>query len=207
MRAKKWLVFLLLIPLLFSASPAPQSAADTLLRLHVRANSDAPADQAVKYQVRDAVLAVLAEHLQSADSAAAAEARVAAVLPAVVAATQETVRAAGFDYQVTAALGRAQFPTRFYGSRIYRAGSYRALQIYLGQGAGQNWWCVLFPPLCFVEAKKTAPEQEAVVMVADGAEDTPPPLKSRLLEWWHKLFGKNEQNLVFGSISAAAPGR
>jgi stage II sporulation protein R len=77
----------------------------------------------------------------------------------------------------------------------------------LGQGAGQNWWCVLFPPLCFVEAKKTAPEQEAVVMVADGAEDTPPPLKSRLLEWWHKLFGKNEQNLVFGSISAAAPGR
>lgn len=200
MRAKRWLMVLLMLSSLFSAgAPAPQPTTDALLRLHVRAHSDAPADQAVKYEVRDTVLAVLHEHLQTAGSAAAAQAQVAALLPAVVAAAQQTVHAAGFTYEVTASLGTAQFPTRLYGDQVYRAGSYQALQIYLGKGAGQNWWCVLFPPLCFVEAKKSAPAQEAVVVCAEAeteAEESPPPIKSRLLEWWQKLFGKEKHNLV-----------
>lgn len=202
MWAKRWLVLLLLLPIFLSGAPAPQPTNDALLRLHVRANSDAPADQAVKYEVRDTVLAVLDEYLQTAGSAADAKVQVASVLPAVLAAAQNTVQAAGFDYAVTASLGTAQFPTRLYGEQIYRAGSYQALQIYLGRGAGQNWWCVLFPPLCFVEAKTSAPEQEAVVVQAaeSAPEDSTPQFKSRLWEWWQKLFGKEQKKLVFAFL-------
>jgi stage II sporulation protein R len=176
-----WPFFVALV--LFLATPQQVNpAGETLLRLHVRANSDSPADQALKYEVRDAVLDVLYGRMETAGSAAAAQREVEQMMPLLVAAAQETVYASGYAYTVRASLGEAEFPTRLYGDRVYRAGRYQALQIFLGEGSGENWWCVLFPPLCFVEA---APDRAIPVVQQPG--ELPQP-RSRLLEWLRKLF-------------------
>ncbi|WP_219855781.1 stage II sporulation protein R, partial [Candidatus Hakubella thermalkaliphila] len=99
----------------------------------------------MKYQVRDAVLTVLASHLAAADNLQTAGAKVGQSLPEVLSAAQQVVKQAGYDYTVSALLGEADFPTRLYGGQVYRAGRYQALQIYLAEGRGINWWCVLFP--------------------------------------------------------------
>ena len=170
---------LLLSVLTFRVTEGEKTAED-FLRLHVRAHSDAPTDQFLKYQVRDAVLTVLADHLAAADNLEAAGAKVDRSLPEVLLAAQQVVRQAGYDYPIRASLGEADFPTRLYGGQVYRAGRYQALQIYLGEGLGKNWWCVLFPPLCFVgvASEKAIPQP---------GQATPPPPRSRLIEWWRQL--------------------
>lgn len=189
MRARKVMIPALTVILFLTLpvwrAPAETERADTLLRLHVRANSDSPTDQALKYQVRDAVLAVLAVHMEQAAGADAARENVDAAMPAVLAAAQAAVASAGFDYSVSASLGEADFPTRLYGTRVYRAGRYQALQIYLGEGRGENWWCVLFPPLCFVEA---SPD---VAIPVSGEQPAVIQPRSRLLEWLQRIFTKN----------------
>jgi len=170
---------LLLSVLTFRVTEGEKTAED-FLRLHVRAHSDAPTDQFLKYQVRDAVLTVLADHLAAADNLEAAGAKVDRSLPEVLLAAQQVVRQAGYDYAVRASLGEADFPTRLYGGQVYRAGRYQALQIYLGEGLGENWWCVLFPPLCFVgvASDKAIPQP--------GQTDPPQP-RSRFIAWWRQL--------------------
>jgi stage II sporulation protein R len=187
MRGRKWFIVALLISalcLVFLLQTSKNSdRTEALLRLHVKANSDAPHDQAVKYQVRDAVLDVLSRHLVAAGNADAAKEKVEAVLPEVLLTAEATLQSAGYDYPVSATLGEAEFPTRLYGDRVYRAGTYQAVQIYLGEGQGENWWCVLFPPLCFVE---TAPE--AAIPVTSGQFSEHPRPKSRIVEWLQRLF-------------------
>ncbi|MBS4008631.1 MAG: stage II sporulation protein R [Clostridium sp.] len=161
--------------------PKGEETAEDFLRLHVRAHSDATSDQFLKYQVRDAVLTVLASHLAAADNLHTAGAKVDQSLPEVIFAAEQVVRRAGYDYTVSASLGEADFPTRLYGGQVYRAGRYQALQIYLGEGLGKNWWCVLFPPLCFVSV---ASDQE---MPQPGQAVVPPPARSRIIEWWRQF--------------------
>ena len=161
------------------AQKEDQSA--SLLRLHVRANSDSEADQALKYQVRDTILHSLDVRLANVQSNAEAEEKIIQALPELLALAEITIRDAGFDYDISAQLGEADFPTRLYGEQVYRAGKYRALQIYLGEGRGENWWCVLFPPLCFIEVSR-----DTAVSVS-GETEIPRP-RSRLLEWWQRHF-------------------
>ncbi|MBS4021080.1 MAG: stage II sporulation protein R [Dethiobacter sp.] len=184
MRASKTLAVgaLLLILLLPAGANPRQAEMAPLLRLHVRANSDSPADQALKYHVRNAVLDASAQLLSQVHSAAEAEKLLAEALPDLQDAARAAVIAAGFSYPVSAQLGEYSFPTRLYGDRVYRAGRYRALQIYIGDGYGQNWWCVLFPPLCFVEAGGDGAAPAA------GDSYIPPRPRSRLLEWWQRIF-------------------
>ncbi|EEG77579.1 stage II sporulation protein R [Dethiobacter alkaliphilus] len=178
---------IILLPLLFmrpqGATAPVEESPESMLRLHVRANSNSPADQALKYQVRDAVLAVMQDHVEKSGSLEQARAEVETVLPTVLAAADSVVDNAGYNYQVSASLGEADFPTRLYGDQVYRAGTYQAVQIYLGEGSGENWWCVLFPPLCFVEVS-----DDSVIPVSGDRAQTPRP-RSRLLEWWQNLFG------------------
>lgn len=170
----------LLLSVLNFQAPKSGETAENFLRLHVRAHSDAPSDQVLKYQVRDAALTVLAVRLAAADSLQAAGVEVDQSLPEVLLAAQQVVNQAGYDYAVRASLGEADFPTRLYGGQVYRAGRYQALQIYLGEGRGENWWCVLFPPLCFVgvASDKAIPQP--------GQTDLPQP-RSRFIEWWRQL--------------------
>jgi stage II sporulation protein R len=121
---------------------------DSVLRFHILANSDSEADQALKLQVRDAVLretAVIFENTSDIDSAiAAAE----AVLPEIERIATETITANGYSYPVNATITKMPFDKRVYGDITMPAGVYNAVRITIGEAKGQNWWCVMFPPLC-----------------------------------------------------------
>lgn len=133
---------------------APAAGALTgsdVIRLHVVANSDSDADQALKRAVRDAILAEVTPLFTADTTAAGAEAEVARSLPAIEAAAARVVAAAGKDYAVSATVGDFDFPGRSYGTIYLPAGRYRALRVLIGAAQGANWWCVLFPPVCFVD--------------------------------------------------------
>lgn len=119
------------------------------LRIHIRANSDLAADQEVKYAVRDAVVDYLTPLAATAQSASEAETLLAECLDGVCAVAKRVLSERGFTYGARASLKTERFPTRVYGELTLQEGEYRALIVELGEGDGQNWWCVVYPPLCF----------------------------------------------------------
>ncbi len=144
--------------------------ADRVLRLHVLANSDTDADQALKLQVRDAVLEEARTLLPADATREEALDILAASLPELAQVGAETVAAAGYTYPVTASLEEgAWFPTKDYGDLSLPAGAYTALRLVIGEGAGQNWWCVVFPPLCLGAVSEPA-EPAAVLDGLDAAQ-------------------------------------
>lgn len=126
---------------------------DALLRLHVVGASDSQEDQAVKLEVRDAVLASLEEGLLDLTDLDQAVAYVNTMLPKVEQAANQALAAAGFSDTVTVSLTDEAFPTRDYDSFSLPAGVYKALRVVIGDGDGQNWWCVVFPQLCLSETE------------------------------------------------------
>ena len=134
---------------------------DSVLRLHVLANSDSEEDQALKLKVRDAVLAETEVLLADVKTRDAAEDVLAASLPLIIAAAQKTVQENGASQEVTATLGEEQYPTREYEELAFPAGEYLSLRVMLGEAEGENWWCVLFPPLCLSAATAKGEAEEA----------------------------------------------
>lgn len=130
--------------------PDPAVIPHDALRLRIIANSNSPADQHVKRVIRDKVIAFIGLHMESIRTPEAARQVLIQEIPAVEKLAESVLRHYGEPYQAVTTVGPAQFPTKLYGDRVYPAGLYQALRITLGKGAGQNWWCVLFPPLCFV---------------------------------------------------------
>lgn len=130
--------------------------ADSVLRLHVLANSDGAEDQALKLLVRDRILTEVEGLLPPDADRTQAEAVLTENLERLAAAGAETVAQAGYDYAVSASLEDTWFPTKEYGSFALPAGRYRALRVVIGEGSGQNWWCVVFPPLCLNSVSETA---------------------------------------------------
>lgn len=169
--------------------------ADKVVRLHVIANSDSEEDQALKLQVRDAVLDRTEEILRaSADRAEAAE-RLEAALPELERLAEETAAANGFDCGVTAELTETSFPTKEYDGFALPAGKYLALRIVIGEGAGQNWWCVVFPPLCTAAASEVPETALAAGLTEDQVsliteEDGGYTLRFKVVEWWEALREK-----------------
>ncbi|MDR3591433.1 MAG: stage II sporulation protein R [Negativicutes bacterium] len=140
--------------LLLEESPGRPTGtgAGELIRLHILANSDSPEDQRVKLQVRDAVNNYLAPLLSEAPTAGAARQIVAEQREGILEVARAEVRRSGASYPVAMETGWFDFPLRSYGTLVLPAGRYEAVRILLGEGRGANWWCVLFPPLCFVDA-------------------------------------------------------
>ena len=166
-----------------------------LLRLHVVANSDSDADQALKLEVRDAVLDCAAGYLENVSDVRAAEQVLGAHLAEVAGAGQAVVREKGYDYAVRASLGTSHFPTKTYDGFALPAGDYRALRVTIGAGEGRNWWCVVFPALCVSAASEwqdTAVSgglsDEDVRLMAE--EDEGYVLRFKCLELWDKLSQK-----------------
>ncbi|MNI26241.1 Stage II sporulation protein R [compost metagenome] len=125
------------------------------IRLRILANSDRVSDQAVKRRVRDAVVEQMNSwvgQLDNPQSLDDARHVISENLDAVEKIVEQTLKSSGKNYGYTVELGVVPFPTKMYGGAIYPAGNYEALRITLGEGEGKNWWCVLFPPLCFVDA-------------------------------------------------------
>ncbi|MDL2232621.1 stage II sporulation protein R [Ruminococcaceae bacterium OttesenSCG-928-L11] len=121
---------------------------ENVVRLHVLANSDSDADQALKYKVRDALLAHSPELFGQSTSKEEAERELAAHLPELERIARETLAANGCAYPVEAKLVNMYFETRQYEDFTVPAGRYDAIRIVIGEGKGQNWWCVMFPPMC-----------------------------------------------------------
>ncbi len=119
-----------------------------ILRLHVVANSDSREDQALKLEVRDAVLETARALLANATNATQAEQSIAANLGKIETAAREKARSKGYDGAVKTTLGTYGFPDRVYGEALVPAGDYRAVRVTLGSGQGANWWCVLYPDIC-----------------------------------------------------------
>ena len=146
--------FLLPIAVFFIWNPSSEvSAAEELsqklLRFHVIANSDSEEDQADKYLVRDAVVAYLTPVVAEAETREEAEAALDDCLPGLVKTAEQVLEKNGFFYGARAEIREEEFPTRVYGEYTLEAGVYRALIVSLGTGTGDNWWCVVYPPLCF----------------------------------------------------------
>ena len=130
-----------------------------VVRLHVLANSDSEEDQAVKLAVRDAILDVTVPLLQDCDTREEAVRLLEENQSLFIKAAQAVLREHGFDDSVSIEMGLEDYPTRTYDSLCFPAGEYISMRVSLGEGAGQNWWCCLFPPLCLGAA--TVKEQAA----------------------------------------------
>ena len=138
-----------------------------VLRLHILANSDSPGDQALKLRVRDAVLAETGELFSTAGDLDTARQRAEEALPAIEEIARRTLREAGEEVPVRGEVTRMYFNTRQYGDRTLPAGEYDALRLTIGEARGQNWWCVMFPPLCIPAA---APEGEETLRAEEEIE-------------------------------------
>lgn len=120
-----------------------------ILRFHVLANSDAKDDQNVKLKVRDAVGHMLGQKLKKVTDRAQTEKIVQDHMDEIIETAEKTLHKNGYTYGASARLANVDFPVKTYGDYTFPAGKYRALQITLGKGEGHNWWCVLYPNMCF----------------------------------------------------------
>lgn len=134
------------------------------IRLRILANSDSESDQALKRLVRDEVNANITKWVQELTDINEARNMLQAKLPEIQAISEAVVKREGSSQTVNVEFGKVQFPTKLYGQFLYPAGEYEAILITLGEGKGANWWCVLFPPLCFLDFSNG-------VAVSDGFEE------------------------------------
>lgn len=181
---------LLLLPdKLFANETAAPSLAleDRILRLHILAAGDDTASQEIKLHVRDAILTLVREPLAEATTAAEAEAALLPLLDAIAAAANEVLAEYGVSYRATAELTTEFFPIKQYGSLLLPPGEYRALRVLLGSAEGKNWWCMLYPSLCFTEG-----------ITATIAEEEKAELQGLLSEEeFHLLFSEETSKPVF----------
>ena len=184
-----------------------------LLRLHVLAASDSAEDQALKLEVRDAILDAATPYLEGCRSAVEAEAALEAHRTELLAAASERIAAAGHDESVDMVFSNEYYPTREYENVTLPAGRYRSLQVKIGEAQGQNWWCVLYPPLCL--AASAAPEESkerdedallqagltkeetAIITGYDGENGSDGNKKFTLRFRFLELFGELRETLGF----------
>ena len=145
-----------------------QQIRERVLRLHILANSDSAEDQALKLKVRDAVVEASAGLFDGTENAEEALRRAEEKLPELLAVAQQVVAEEGYDYPVRVKLCHMYFTTRQYETVTLPAGMYDAVRFTIGEGAGKNWWCVVFPPLCTTAA---CDFQETAVSGGLGEED------------------------------------
>ncbi len=163
MDLKKIFIYMVLVLLLSAAAlymhdlaGQEDEMADSLLRLHVIANSDAPGDQQAKLEVRDRIIRELGDEIRVMDSKQQVIDFIRNNKGRIEQIARDQLKSSGKNYDVKAETGSFVFPTKLYGNLALPAGEYDALRVVLGEGKGANWWCVMFPPLCFVDDSSVA---------------------------------------------------
>ena len=199
-RLRTWEIALLIGAALFLifgalALQTQTQLADRVVRLHVLANSDSEEDQALKLLVRDAVLDRAEALLTQSEDRAEAEALLREHLTDFEQVAEAVITAEGYDYPVSVELEDTQFPTKEYDGFTLPAGEYLALRVLIGAAEGQNWWCVVFPPLCTTAAAEVPAaalegglSEEQVGLITE--ENTGYVLKFKAVEWWEQLREK-----------------
>ncbi len=171
-----------------------QQLSSKLIRLHVIANSDSPEDQDLKLRVRDAIIEAFNKEFEGIDDINVSREFI----------KSEEIKKSGKNYSVTAVFGKFLFPVKNYGYITLPAGEYEALRVIIGNGSGANWWCILFPPLCFVDVSQKqdpdetrmqmsrvlTPKEMAAIETAKAPEDVPIEIRFKVLDWWEEAKGK-----------------
>ena len=159
---------------------------NSVFRLHVIANSDSDEDQNLKYIVRDKVL----EYINSISNSSMTKDEVIALanenINEIQKIAENTIHENGYNYSVKLNIGNFSFPTKKYGDITFPAGFYDALKIEIGEAKGHNWWCVMFPPLCFVDVTSGIVPEESKQTIRDN-----------LSEEEYKLLSENSGNMNF----------
>lgn len=166
---------------------------DNLFRFHVLASSDSKEDQQLKIKVRDAVLDYLEPVLNSSQSKEETKAYIIEHLAEINDLAGRTLRLEGSSQKVHSVVGVSDFPTKSYGNVTLPAGRYESLCIKIGEAKGQNWWCVMFPTLCFVEETEPEEMEEKLEKTLPKEQNEmihqPKKFKFILVEWYYRLFG------------------
>lgn len=177
---------------------------DEAIRLRILANSDRSADQDVKRSIRDEVNANMTEWVKDLTSIEEARRVIRSKLPEINRIAKAKLKEQHIDQSVSVSFQKASFPTKLYGNFVYPAGKYEAILITLGEGDGANWWCVLFPPLCFIDFSNgeaiTSPEgdeenevtaqqtDESVNEAVKEKKEETSEVKFFLFDWVSSLF-------------------
>ena len=160
--------------------------AESVFRLHVIANSDTDADQNLKYIVRDHLLAYMNELCANCSTKQEAITIAQQNIETFKEIALNTIREEGFDYSVNVRIGNFEFPTKHYGDISLPAGYYDALRVEIGEAKGQNWWCVMFPPLCFTDVSSG-------IVPEESKED----LENSLTDEEFSIVSDNDSNFGF----------
>ena len=167
---------------------------DEVIRFHVRANSDLELDQRLKLKVRDEILNKMEDEFKDVSSIEESRERILENLEEIERISKQVIEENQEDYEVSVNLLTEEFPIRKYGNIIFPPGDYETLLVTIGKGQGQNWWCVMFPPLCFVDithsyALNTEVDEEEQQQLGEYVvDDTSPKLKSVIFDFFKNLF-------------------
>lgn len=158
--------FLTALLLSLSARQAGQEAmaeriSPDILRFHILANSDSPEDQALKLEIRDLVISVLAHSLGEGAGKEETKAWLLENKKELEDMAQDYLLGKGVSQPVRLTLTQDYFPTKAYGNLVFPCGTYEAARITIGEGKGHNWWCVLYPPLCYADAMHAVVPEES----------------------------------------------
>ena len=188
------LIFFLMLP-----QKSGENLYDSVIRIHVLANSDSAEDQANKLLVRDAILDFAKNRLDAFSDKCEAEEAIGASLDVIESIAHETLNQNGCDMPVLATLTEENYPTRDYDNLSLPQGKYLSLQVKIGNAQGKNWWCVLFPPIC----QNSACDAEEALLEAGMDEENVKTvtikegkyrIRFKILEWWGKAREKIETN-------------
>ena len=164
-----------------------EDISEKLIRFHVLANSDSDIDQDLKLRVKDEVLKYISPILNESQSLEESREILKREDKNIIKIAEDYIKSQGFDYTVETTLTRENFPVKEYGNIVLPQGEYEAYRILIGEGKGQNWWCVMFPPLCFIDVTKG---QVAY-------DETEEKMKEVLSEEEFKSVNKKENNVKF----------
>lgn len=164
-----------------------------VLRMHVIANSDSAEDQAVKLKVRDAVLEAGEDLFDGTLTAEGAEQVLDSDIERLQNAAQNVLTENGFDYGVRVEIGKDYFNTRIYDGEVtLPAGEYEAVRVILGEGQGQNWWCVMFPPMCLPAAEADTEISDVLTQNEEDVVKSNPKYEARfkIVELFENFYRK-----------------
>ncbi|MCL2320534.1 MAG: stage II sporulation protein R [Oscillospiraceae bacterium] len=177
-----------------------KSISEKLIRFHVLANSNSDEDQNLKLQVKDKVLEFLDPYLENVQSLEEAREILTQKEEEIKEVAKQEIAKAGYDYDVNVFFDDENFPLKSYGTISLPAGEYNAFKIVIGNGEGNNWWCVMFPPLCFIDlslgsvaisatesrmSEYLTSDEYAYVLGKDSGVSTGFIFKSKILELLH----------------------
>lgn len=142
-----------------------------IMRFHVRANSDSAEDQELKMAVKDDVVTMLKPLLENCNSVSESKSIIVSNLQNIYTTAVNTIVEQGYDYSVKVYVTEEEFPVKTYGDLTFPAGRYQALRIDIGQAKGQNWWCVMYPPLCFIDESTTIVSKDGKELLKENLTD------------------------------------